>query len=112
MSKKSYKRNQNRLYREIKRRILAEQNLLKPVKFATCERKIDTLKIRQLIPCHIIRDCEDDYVKGLMAKRMAQKLVEDGYITFFQNYNEKFAPIEDHVELEARLDVVRPMELT
>ncbi len=109
MSKKSYKRNQNRLYREIKRRILAEQKLLKPMKFATCERKIDTLKIHQLIPCHIIRDFEDDYVKELMAKKMAQKLVEDGYIIFLQNYNEKFAPIEDHVELEARLDVVRPM---
>ena len=50
MSKKSYKRNQNRLYREIKRRIIAEQQLLRPVTFAKCERKIETLKVRNMVP--------------------------------------------------------------
>ena len=53
MSKKSYKRNQNRLYREIKRRIIAENRLLKPVRFIKYEQKIETIKIRSILPDYI-----------------------------------------------------------
>ena len=53
MSKKSYKRIQNRLYREIKRRIIVENRLLKPVQFAKYEQKVETLKIRYVLPDHM-----------------------------------------------------------
>ena len=113
MSKKSYKRNQNRLYREIKRRIIAEQRLLKPVRFARCERKIETLKIRNIIPEYIentkefIKHAESD-----MARQITQKLISDGYLKF--NYYGDYIPIAedeeamDVEEIEAVLNVVQP----
>ena len=110
MSKKSYKRNQNRLYREIKRRILAEQMLFKPMKFATCERKIEILKIKNIVPYHMAEHIE--IVKTDMARKIANKLVAEGYVQFYNREPFYDVPISDTTEIEARLEVVRPMELT
>lgn len=113
MSKKSYKRNQNRLYREIKRRIIAEKRLLNPVRFAKCERKIETLKIRHIIPDYINNKKDAvEFAISDMARKMAQTLVDDGYIKF--NYFGKYVrladdeEVKDISEIEARLDVVKP----
>ena len=113
MSKKSYKRNQNRLYREIKRRIIAEQQLLKPVQFVKCERKFETLKIRSVVPHYAAQDL--DFIKHDMATKIARKLIEDGYVAFFE-HDYDFHLSEDEVvlnekEVEARLDVLRPIEM-
>jgi len=113
MSKKSYKRNQNRLYREIKRRIIAEQRLLKPVRFTRCERKIETLKIRNIIP-EYIEDKKEfiEYAKSDIARQITQKLISDGYLKF--NYYGDYIPIAtdeevmDVKEIEAVLNVVQP----
>ena len=112
MSKKSYKRNQNRLYREIKRRIIAEKRLLRPVRFATCERKVETLKLRNRVPDYMeqTRD-EIKFIKSDMASKITQRLIDDGYIKF-KEFGEYVRIAEDeevmHIsEIEARLDVVR-----
>ena len=72
MNKKSYKRNQNRLYREIKRRIIAEQALKFPVPIIEDHRDIKTLEIRHIIPNHLIHD-EIEFVKTDMANKIARK---------------------------------------
>ena len=114
MSKKSYKRNQNRLYREIKRRIIAENKLLKPVQFIKCDRKIETIKISNILPDYIEQTKEYiEFVKSDMAKQIAKKLVEDGYLKF--NYSGDYHRIADDEEvmniseIEARICVVKPM---
>ena len=113
MSKKSYKRNQNRLYREIKRRIIAEQRLLKPVTFVKCERKIETLKVRSMVPEYMEQTKEYiEFVKHAMAKQIMQKLIDDGYVQF--KYFGKYQRIADDEEvmdvkeIEAILNVVKP----
>ena len=113
MSKKSYKRNQNRLYREIKRRIIAENRLLKPVQFIKCDRKVDTIKIRNIIPDYIEQTKEHiEFVKSDMTKQITKKLVEDGYVKF--NYSGDYHRIADDEEvmniseIEATLNVVKP----
>jgi len=113
MSKKSYKRNQNRLYREIKRRIIAEDRLLKPVRFGKCEQKIDTIKIRSAVPEYIEQTKEYiEFVKLDMTKEIAKKLVDDGYIKF--NYFGDYYRVADDEEvkniseIEARIYVVKP----
>ena len=81
MSKKSYKRNQNRLYREIKRRIIAEQALKFPVKFPApvieIHRDIETLAVRNIVPNYLVREIE--FVKTEMANKLARKLVAEGW---------------------------------
>ena len=115
MSKKSYKRHQNRLYREIKRRIIAEQRLLKPVRFERCERKIETLKIRNIIPDYIKQTKEYiEFVRSDMTKQIMKKLVEDGYVKF--NYSGDYHRIAEdeevmHIsEIEATLNVIKPFK--
>lgn len=110
MSNKSYKRHQNRLYREIHRRILAENMILKPMTVSVCERKIETLKIKSIIPNYMLEQIE--LVKTDMARRISNKLIADGYVEFRSRELYKDTPIMDTTEIEARLDVVRPMELT
>ena len=106
VSKKSYKRNQNRLYREIKRRIVAEQALNFPVPIIEAHRDIETLKIRNIVPNHLVCD-ENEFVKMDMANKIARKLVAEGYVEFFSSTN-KYMPIEDVTEIEARICVVKP----
>ena len=115
MSKKSYKRNQNRLYREIKRRIIAENVLLKPVQPIKCDRKVDTIKIRNILHDYNEQTKEYiEYVKWDMTTEIVKKLVEDGYIKF--NYSGDYHHIVDDEEvmniseIEARIYVVRPAQ--
>ena len=107
MSKKSYKRNQNRRYREIKRRIIAEQKLLKPVQFVKCERKYETIKVKHMV--HDYQPSDMSEIRYQMANQMAKYLLEGGYI---EVRSRSFAPyelIKDCTEVEARLDVLRPI---
>ena len=100
MSKKSYKHNQNRLYREIKRRIIAEQAL-------KIHRDIETLVIRNIVPNYLVHEIE--FVKTDMANKLARKLVAEGFVEFFSSEN-KYEPIADVTEMEARIYVVKPMQ--
>lgn len=106
MSKKSYKRNQNRLYREIKRRIVAENKLLMPIKYEVRNCKIDTIATREKIKKFGMPDYMIDFDKKDMTYRIADKLREDGYIVFYtKKPDDDF--LLDYVEIEARLNVVR-----
>lgn len=107
MSKKSYKRNQNRLYREIKRRIIAEQVSKFPVPIIQIHRDIETLAIRNIVPNRLVREIE--FVKTDMANKIARKLVAEGFVEFFSSEN-KYEPIADVTEIEARICVVKPMQ--
>ena len=111
MSKKSYKRNQNRLYREIKRRIIAEQALKFPVKFPDpvieIHRDIETLTIRNIVPNYLVRKIE--FVKTDMANKLARKLVAEGFVEFLSKEN-NYEPLADVTEIEARICVVKPMQ--
>lgn len=113
MSKKSYKRNQNRLYREIKRRIIAENKLLKPVQFVKYEQKVETIKIRRTLSDYIEPTKEYiEFVKSDVTKQIVKKLVKDGYVEF--NYSGNYNRIADDEEvmniseIEARICVVKP----
>jgi hypothetical protein len=116
MSKKSYKRNQNRLYREIRRRIIAENELLKPVQFIKYDQKVATIKIRSMLPelPDYIEQTKDyiEFLESDMTKKIVEKLVEDGYIKF--NYSGDYHRIADDEEvmniseIEARICVVKP----
>ena len=108
MSKKSYKRNQNRLYREIKRRIIAEQAAKFPVPVIEIHRDIETLAIRNIIPNHLVREIE--FVKTEMANKIARKLVAEGFVEFFSNKNTYYEPIADVTEIEARVCVAKPLQ--
>lgn len=108
MSKKSYKRNQNRLYREIKRRIIAEQALKFPVPVKAVHRDIETLAIRNIVPNRFIRDAIE-FVKTDMANKIAKKLVVEGYMEFFCSEN-MYTQITDATEIEARIFVVKPAQ--
>lgn len=90
MKKKTYKQMQNRLYREIKRRIEAEKRIM--------------------IPCRMCTRDNDHIVKSIMANIVATKLLADEYIAFYSHENH-YEPITDVMEIEARLDVVRPKEI-
>ena len=105
MSKKSYKRNQNRLYREIKRRIIAEQALKFPVPVKEIHRDIETLAIKNIVPNYLAREIE--FVKTDMANEIARKLVAEGFVEFFSRDN-NYGPIADTTEIEARIRVVKP----
>ena len=107
MSKKSYKRNQNRLYREIKRRIIAEQALKFPVPVIEIHRDIKTLAIRSTVPNYLVREIE--FVKNDMANKLARKLVAEGFVEFFSSEN-NYEPIADVTEMEARICVVKPTQ--
>lgn len=115
MSKKSYKRHQNRLYREIKRRIIAEDRLLKPVRFGKCDQKVETIKTRNILPNYIEQTKEYiEFIKSDMTKQIVKKLVEDDYVKF--NYSGKYYRIADDEEvmdikeIEAMLNVVKPTQ--
>ena len=107
MSKKSYKRNQNRLYREIKRRIIAERQLIKPVQLITYQRQIDTIKVKKIIPNYAMET--ETFIKQELGRQITDKLIADGYILFYCNEVPAYMAIDDVTTIEARLDVVRPM---
>lgn len=108
MSKKSYKRNQNRLYREIKRRIIAEQALKFPVPVIEIHRDdIETLAIKHIVHTRLLNEIE--FVKMEMPNRLARKLVAEGFVEFFSREN-KYEPMADVAEIEARIRVLKPMQ--
>lgn len=106
MNKKSYKRNQNRLYREIKRRILAEQALKFPIPVIEVHRDIKTLAVRNHVPNYYLIS-EVEFVKMDMANKLARKLIAEGLVEFFSSKNE-YEPIMDTTEIEARIYVAEP----
>ena len=107
MSKKSYKRNQNRLYREIKRRIIAEQVSKIPVPVIEIHRDFETLAIKNTISSRLAHNVE--FVKTEMANKLARKLVAEGFVEFFSSKNE-YEPITDVTEIEARICVAKPTQ--
>lgn len=109
MSKKSYKRNQNRLYREIKRRMIAEAAMMFPVPVHIEHRNFVTLAVRNLIDKRMIPPNTteySEYIKRDMAYQLANKLMDEGYISYFTS-EEPAGPIYDNAEIEARIKVVR-----
>ena len=109
MSKKSYKRNQNRLYREIKRRMIAEQVMKFPVPVHIEHRNFDTLAVRELINKRMIPPNTTEYteyIKRDMTHQLANKLMDEGYISFFTR-EDPDRQIFDNAEIEARIMVVR-----
>lgn len=106
MSKKSFKKLQNRLYRETKRRIQAEAAARFPVPIVRVESKVDTLKIRKLVQIQdpLFNEGYTDYVRREMAGQMADSLLKEGYIEFRSGERRE---LYDCIEVEARLKVVR-----
>lgn len=107
MNKKSYKRNQNRLYREIKRRIMAEQALKSRASIIKIPRDVKTLKIGNVVPNYLMNEIA--FVKTDMANKLARQLVAEGYVEFFCDKN-KYPPMADVTEIEARVCVVKPAQ--
>ena len=103
MGKKSYKQLQNRLYREIKRRIIAEQSARVQLKLTVYDRKIDVIKARQLIDCGEM--LPDEFVKKELVRIIANKLYEEGYIEFYNTGPWHFEPIYGKAVVEARINV-------
>ena len=113
MNKKSYKRIQKRLYREIKARMIAEKKLSMsawPGWTARETRHIDTLKVSRghTERAGISNDEYMNYEKEAIARMFACKLLEDGYISFHTESLE--AGEYSEVRIDATLDVVKPME--
>ena len=119
MSKKSYKKLQNRLYREIKARMIAEKKLsmsVLPGWTARETRHIDTLKISRShtelagVSSNGYIECE----KETIARAFGERLMEDGYINFHTEYLEEHfedQPVAySEVRIDATLDVVKPRE--
>ena len=110
MKKKTYKQMQNRLYREIKRRIEAEKRIKIPLELRTDGRQIDTIKIRNTIPCRMCTKDNRHMVMSIMANKIAARLLADQYIVFYSR-EDNYVLITDTIEIEARLDVVKPKEI-
>lgn len=112
MKKRTYKRMQNRLYREIKARMIAEKKLsmsARPRWIARETRHIDTLKVSRgrTQRAGISNDEFMNYEKEAIARMFAIKLLEDGYIDFHTEMIEEGMYLE--VRIDARLDVVKPI---
>lgn len=109
MSKKSYKQLQNRLYREIKRRMLAESRQV--TANYTIERPcVKTLKIRRSVQMEEDLPGQEaflDYVvRNVMAKQMVDQLIDDGYI----KYSTRITENPRELIVECRLNVCRSKE--
>ena len=110
MSKKSYKRNQNRLYREIKRRLIIEQQLAKcKIPINVTQSKLVRFEVDHIIYKHEfwgshfdIDEAKKQITKSL-AYRLADKLLEDQYVTILIADE----PYDDCVRLKARINVVK-----
>ena len=118
MSKKSYKRMQNRLYLEIKARIIAEKKLSMSVWSWTARetRRVDTLKVsrRHTEMAGVSSNGYIEYEKEIIARMFGERLLEEGYIDFHTEYLEEH--FEDQpvayleVRIDATLDVVKQRE--
>ena len=106
MKKKSYKQMQNRLYREIKRRMIAETAMKFPVPVHIEHRNFDTLAVRHYVNKNMVPPEYTEYIKRNMAHQLADKLMDEGYIKYCTRES-PCEPILDNVEIEARIMVVR-----
>lgn len=107
MSKKSYKRLQNRLYREIKRRIEAEK-LSNRVCFPSKTVNVETLTCRQVIPEKMRVALPTEYIKSEMARRLSVQLLAQNLIRFTER-TEMYDSINMQMtEISAYLKVLRP----
>ena len=79
------------------------------MKVSACERKIETLKIKSIIPNYMAKHIEA--IKTDIARQISNKLIAEGYVEFHSREPYKDTPIMDTTEIEARLYVVRPIEL-
>jgi len=118
MSKKSYKQIKNRLYREIKRRIIAENN----IHYEFVRTKYDTIKIEKLLHYDdpIIQSQRQSYQKSgdeifipdyeklirkEMARAIASELDSKGYIKYYTSQAFADEAIHDYIRLGAILKV-------
>lgn len=113
MSKKSYKQMQNRLYREIKQRIKAEEETrfirrIVSTKPVIQRQKIDCLRIRQSIPRFMISNGVDykEVVEYNLVAPIVKKMCEDGYINL--SVEEKDYGFETMCEIEATVYITKP----
>lgn len=111
--KRMYKQMQNKLYRKIKRRMIAEQAMKFPVPVHIEHRNFDTLIIRNLVdkragPANSAEYAE--YIKRDMAHQLADKLMHEGYISYYTREEPNYGPISDNAEIEARIMVARVKE--
>ena len=108
MKKRTYKQMQNRLYREIKRRMMLERM---PVPICKIEqRKIETMAMCYRIDNYKIKQIGPDYdefVKREIAFNICDKLLEQGYF-IFKTQTDSYGPIDDYTEIMGKIDVVRP----
>lgn len=110
MSKKSYKRTQNRLYREIKRRLIAEQMLAKQkipvnvIRSNSVQFAVDHIIYKhELWGSHFDIDEAKKQIAKILAYRLADKLLEDKYITILI----ADGPYEDCIRIKVVINVVK-----
>lgn len=111
--KKTYKRMQNRLYREIKRRIIAENALRKPLKVDVCQRKIETVAASHVVRYEEMFDYQGDirkWIKNELALKITNELLNRGYIEF-RTYEEPVGYTYGLSRVDCRLNVVRPWRI-
>lgn len=107
MSKKSYKKLQNRLYREIKRRIQAEQRPMSFGNYTVMHQKIETIKAKQIFPrLEMETDGAEEFVKFCLLKSIAKKLFDEGYVQCYSEMDHD----RDAITVECQLKVCRPDE--
>jgi hypothetical protein len=89
--------------------MIAEQAMMFPVPVHIEHRNFDTLKIRYLIDKRNIPPYTTEYteyIKRDIAHQLADKLKDEGYITYFIREGSD-EPIFDNMEIEARIMVAR-----
>lgn len=109
MNKRTYKKIQNRMYREIKRRIEAEQKAaamaaMRLPRVTVCaDRRVETIAVKCRIPADLtLHDNRAvGYAEREMASEIARKLYEDGYICFVKSED------CDGIDMRASIDVLR-----
>ena len=109
MKKRTYKQMQNRLYREIKRRMMLEQASKFPVPVHVEHCNFDVLAIRHSIDKRTIPPDCDEYSKIIqhdMAHKLADKLMDEGYIRYYTR-EDPSCPFYDYEEIEARIRAVK-----
>lgn len=105
MKKKTYKQMQNRLYREIKRRIIAEK--CNSIEVKPPRPNIDTIAVRQILSREACLMLDESTIKKAIARRVVDKLYDDNYFIFYTR-KDSFVPILDQIEIECRLKVAKP----
>ena len=82
-------------------------NVFKPVVVKVPTVKIDKIEVREAIDSEYIRDDFrfEEFVKHDMAIKIADKLIEDGYLKFL--VNDQCCPVR-YAEIICRLNVVKP----